>query len=264
MKQRIVTGILAGIVFAGAIVAGSWLYAGLIVLLALIGFHEYVKMNGVSLFHPSSIVGFIGVLLLVLPWDLFGVDQPSVTSVLWLLMFLQLTITVVTKNKVTIDGASLLVLGSLYVGYGFDAMLTVRSIDPHGLYLSFLAFGCIWASDIGAYFVGKAIGRNKLWPSISPNKTIEGSLGGILLSIGVGAVFAWCAPEWIDFGTAIGIAAVSAFAGQMGDLIQSAYKRVRGIKDSGTLLPGHGGVLDRCDSWIIVFPLLVITGLLPV
>lgn len=263
MKQRIVTGVIAGAVFACAIVAGDWIYAALIVLLALIGYREYVTMNGVGLLHPASLLGFAGVLLVVLPWDLMGVEQPSLTAVLWVLMFALLSVTVLTKNKLTIDGASLLLLGSLYVGYGFDAMLTVRSSEMHGLYLSFLAFGCIWASDIGAYFVGRAVGKHKLWPSISPNKTIEGSVGGIVLSLVVGLVFAWCAPDWISVGTAIGIAVISAVAGQLGDLIQSAYKRVRGIKDSGTLLPGHGGVLDRCDSWIIVFPLLVLTGILP-
>jgi phosphatidate cytidylyltransferase len=261
LKQRIVTGVLAGAIFASAVLAGSWVYAVLIVLLALIGFHEYVKMNGVQWFHPSSLLGFIGVMLLVLPWELFGTKQPSVTTVLWVLMFAQLAITVLSKNRWTLDGASLLLLGAFYIGYGFDAMLTVRSIDPHGLYFSCLAFGCIWASDAGAYFVGRAIGRTKLWPSISPNKTVEGAIGGIMLALVVGSVFALCALDWIGLGEALGIAAVCAVAGQIGDLIQSAYKRIRGIKDSGALLPGHGGVLDRCDSWIIVFPLLVLLGL---
>ncbi|MNG11370.1 Phosphatidate cytidylyltransferase [compost metagenome] len=75
--------------------------------------------------------------------------------------------------------------------------------------------------------------------------------------------FAFAAPDTIDMATAIGIAIIAAVAGQMGDLIQSAYKRVRDIKDTGAILPGHGGVLDRCDSWIIVFPLVVLSGLLP-
>src|SRR5262249_22809823 len=122
---------------------------------------------------------------------------------------------------------------------------------------------CNVASDAGAYFVGKAMGRHKLWPSISPNKTIEGSVGGVVLSIITALIFAICAPSIIDIPKALLIGLIVAVAGQLGDLIQSAYKRVRNIKDSGSILPGHGGVLDRFDSWIIVFPLLILTDLIP-
>ncbi|WP_028611002.1 phosphatidate cytidylyltransferase [Paenibacillus harenae] len=264
MKQRIITGVIAGALFIGLTVVGGWLYTGLLVLLAIIGFTEYSRMNGVGWSHPSSLLGYAGVLLFVLPWSDWGIRVPSELTVLWMLAFLLLALTVLTKNKTTIDGAALMLLGALYVGYGFAAMIEVRQVEQHGLFWTFLSFGCIWASDIGAYFAGKAFGRTKLWPSISPNKTIEGAAGGIMLSLLVSALFAWNAPELIDFPKALLIGLVAAVAGQFGDLIQSAYKRVRDIKDTGSLLPGHGGVLDRCDSWIIVFPLLLLTELLPV
>ncbi len=264
MRQRVITGVLAGAFFIGLAIAGGGLYTSLLVLLALIGFSEYVRMNGVAWSHPASLLGFAGVLLFVLPWSTWGIDIPSAQTLLWLLAFLLLAVTVITKNKTTIDGAALMLLGALYVGYGFSAMIEVRLIENHGLFWTFLTFFCIWASDIGAYFSGKAIGRTKLWPAISPNKTIEGSLGGVLFSLIVAAVFAIASPELISFPKALLIGLLAAVAGQFGDLIQSAYKRVRGIKDTGALLPGHGGVLDRCDSWIIVFPLLTLTELLPV
>lgn len=264
LKQRIVTGVLAGAFFIALAIAGGWLYAGLLVLLAIIGFTEYVKMNGQSWNHPVSLLGYAGMLLFVLPWDLWGMEAPSAILIMWILAFLLLTITVVTKNKITIDSAALMLLGALYVGYGFSAMHTVRQIDEHGLFWTFLLLGCIWSSDIGAYFAGRAFGKNKLWPSISPNKTIEGSVGGIVLSLVVAVLFALTAPELVSLPKALLIGLIAAIAGQLGDLIQSAYKRVRDIKDTGRLLPGHGGVLDRCDSWIIVFPLLVLSGLLPI
>jgi len=263
LKQRIITGIAAGVVFVGLTLIGGGFYTALLVCLAVIGFYEYARMNGVEWHHPTSLFGFVAVLLFVLPWDEWGVQAPSVLLLLWILAFLLLAMTVITKNKTTIDGAALMLLGALYVGYGFAAMDQVRRIEGDGLFWTLLSITCIVASDVGAYFFGKAFGRRKLWPSISPNKTIEGSLGGILLALVAAAAYSFADPEIITIGKAVIIGIVAAVAGQFGDLIQSAYKRVRGIKDTGALLPGHGGVLDRCDSWIIVFPLLVLTGLVP-
>ncbi len=220
-------------------------------------------MNGFGPNHPASLIGYAGMLVVLIPWDELGLSFSSSLPIVWLVMFLLLAVTVVTKNRMTIDGAAFVLLGILYVGYGFHTMYVVRSADSHGLLTTLMAFGSIWASDVGAYFAGRAIGRHKLWPSISPNKTIEGSLGGIVLAVAVAALFSLSAPGVIGIGRALLIGLAAAVAGQFGDLIQSAYKRVRGIKDTGAILPGHGGVLDRCDSWLAVFPLLVMTGLLP-
>ncbi|MFD0959516.1 phosphatidate cytidylyltransferase [Paenibacillus chungangensis] len=263
MKQRLITGIVAGAFFLAIMVAGGSYYDTLLIVLAMIGFREYVKMNGVPLLHPASLLGFAGILYIVPPWAGWGVELPSLLTMIWLLAFFLLAITVVTKNAMTIDGAALMLLGAIYVGVGFSAMIEVRGMSPDGLFWTFLSFSCIWASDIGAYFVGRAIGRRKLWPSISPNKTVEGALGGVLLSLLVAVCFALSAPETLSLGHAVLIGLLAAVAGQFGDLIQSAYKRVRGIKDTGAILPGHGGVLDRCDSWIIVFPLLLLCSLIP-
>jgi phosphatidate cytidylyltransferase len=263
VKQRIVTGVTAGIAFLGLTFVGGWAYACLLILLALIGYFEFIRLNGLTLRSPHAVLGLAAMLVIVFPWRLAGIGEPSAEIVIWSLMFALLAITVVSKNSFSLDGAALLLLGAIYVGYGFSEMIEVRSLEPHGLFLTVMAFGCIWASDIGAYFVGRAIGKHKLWPSISPNKTVEGALGGIVLSLVVGVCFYLSASEWISLDRALLIGVVASIAGQLGDLIESAYKRIRNVKDSGRLLPGHGGVLDRCDSWLIVFPLLSLTGLLP-
>lgn len=263
MKQRLITGIVAGALFIALTVIGGGFYIGLVVLLALIGFTEYVRMNGVKRFHPTALLGYGGVLLFVLPWSQWGVVVPADKTVIWALMLLLLALTVVTRNATTIDGAALMLLGAVYIGYGFQAMIQMRGLDEHGLYWTFLSLGCVWASDIGAYFIGRAIGKRKLWPAISPNKTVEGALGGVAFALVVAAAFAMAAPDVASVGQALAIGLAAAVAGQFGDLIQSAYKRVRDIKDTGSLLPGHGGVLDRCDSWLIVFPLLLFSGLIP-
>ncbi|WP_123040076.1 phosphatidate cytidylyltransferase [Cohnella candidum] len=265
MVQRIVTGVVAGAAFAGLLWLGGWYYAALLLVMAFIGYHEYVKLNGQAWARWDVIAAFVGVLLLTLTRlpDGWGIDLPSFETVVWILMFLLLSATVFSKNKTTLEHAALLFLGAVYVGTGFHYMLATREM-PHGIFWSAITFVCIWSSDAGAYFVGKAIGKTKLWPAISPNKTIEGSVGGLVLAIVAGLIFAWCRPEWLGYAQAAAIGAVAAVAGQLGDLIQSAYKRWRGVKDSGQLLPGHGGILDRTDSWLIVFPLVHLLGLLTV
>jgi len=263
LRQRIVTGVLAGTVFGIMTIMGGWYYNGIVLALAIIGFYEYVRLNGFRWHDPIVLPAYVGMLAIAFPWEAADLSAPPASAVIWCLMFALLAVTVLTKNKRTLDGAALMLLGAVYVGYGFSEMIVVRSHELHGLFLTALAFFCIWASDIGAYFVGRAIGRTKLWPSISPNKTIEGAIGGVLVALATGLCFYLAAPERISLEKVLMIGLLAAVAGQLGDLIQSAYKRLRGVKDSGKLLPGHGGVLDRCDSWLIVFPLLSLTGLLP-
>lgn len=126
-------------------------------------------------------------------------------------------------------------------------MCTWEPYDPWPI-LSFLWM--IWANDTGAYIVGKPLGRHKLWPAVSPGKSWEGTIGGVLASAGV----AWAAlgMEWIGLGALIGALSTA------GDLTQSAWKRRRGMKDSGTLLPGHGGIMDRFDGFLLAAPVYVI------
>ncbi|OPA77629.1 phosphatidate cytidylyltransferase [Paenibacillus selenitireducens] len=262
MKQRIITGIIAGIAFLACTVFGGPWYQGLLIVLALIGYYEFVRMNQFKWWSLTSLLGFAGVIYFVFPWK--GFEIRFEPYFIWLLMFLFLTITVFSKNRIDIDRIAVMFLGAVYIGIGFQAMIDARyTADDQGLFWTFLLFGCIWASDSGAYFAGRALGKHKLWPSISPNKTIEGALGGVAIAIAVALVFAWYAPELLSFSKAIGIGLAASVVGQLGDLIQSAYKRVRGIKDTGSLLPGHGGVLDRCDSWLIVFPFVQLLALLP-
>ncbi|MBY9081920.1 phosphatidate cytidylyltransferase [Paenibacillus sp. HN-1] len=265
MKQRLITGVVAGALFLGLCLLGGWWFQLLLTAMALIGYYEFVKMTGLSIKSGSAVLGYAAVLGFMIPWEKLDMSVPLTwVQGVWLLMFLFLCITVFSKNKTDIRIAAMLFIGALYIGTGFSYMAVSRSApDGHGLFWTFLLLCCIWGSDAGAYFVGKAIGRNKLWPAISPNKTVEGAAGGVLISIVIAVIFAALSSGLLTFGQSIMIGLVSAVVGQLGDLVQSAYKRVYGIKDSGTLLPGHGGILDRCDSWIIVFPFIHILTLLP-
>jgi phosphatidate cytidylyltransferase len=251
LKQRIITGLIAGAAFIALLFLGGNWFTALIVLLSMIGYDEYLRMNGLRNYQTAYIIGLMAMLFIILP---ISFDQLSVSSMIWILTLLLLTITVITKNKVTIDQMAQLLLGVIYLGFGFHYMIFTRLMDPHGLFWTLLILACIWATDSGAYFSGMAFGKHLLWPAISPKKTIEGALGGLILSVIIAICFSLVHPELITIVKALGLGIIIAVVGQMGDLIQSAYKRVKGVKDTGAILPGHGGVLDRVDSWLIVFP----------
>ncbi|APB76386.1 MULTISPECIES: phosphatidate cytidylyltransferase [Paenibacillus] len=263
MRQRLITGILAGIFFLAMVLWGGLAYHLLILAMALIGFNEFARMTQVSPFGGTAILGYVSILAFVFPYEPFGLHSPlPIASMLWLVMIAFMIITVGTKNKIPIQMVAILFLGTVYIGFGFSYIAESRHME-HGLLWTFLLLACIWASDAGAYFVGKMAGKTKLWPAISPNKTVEGSIGGIVLALVIALVFAGLSGGLLPWGKAIGIGLSCAVVGQLGDLVQSAYKRVYGIKDSGNLLPGHGGILDRCDSWIVVFPFVHMLMLLP-
>ena len=140
----------------------------------------------------------------------------------------------------------------LFVVLPFSYIVRLDEIEPVGRQLVLFTLVLVWAGDMLAYFIGKSLGRVPMAPALSPQKTWEGALGNILASMIVAVLFA----KWMqtDVITLLVIAGVANIAGQAGDLIESAYKRGAAVKDSGGLLPGHGGMLDRIDSLILATP----------
>ena len=149
-------------------------------------------------------------------------------------------------------------------GYWPESGFALRDL-PQGLTVTLLAFFCIWAADIGAYTVGRLIGKTRL-SDISPKKTVEGALFGTIGSMSVGTVGAWSLnwPYWLLSGAMLGL--LIGVTSILGDLTESMMKRDAGVKDSGQLIPGHGGILDRADSYVFTAPLVYfyVTLLLPV
>jgi phosphatidate cytidylyltransferase len=149
--------------------------------------------------------------------------------------------------------------GILYIGWLLGYAVALRHVDGGRNWLFFALF-CTFGSDTAAFFTGRAIGRHKLAPSISPGKTWEGTTGGLLGAVGVGLLFLLDTPvslaAQLTVWQAGALALLVSVFGQMGDLVESLFKRNVGAKDSGRLMPGHGGILDRMDS--VVFAIVIV------
>jgi phosphatidate cytidylyltransferase len=142
--------------------------------------------------------------------------------------------------------------GIMFVVLPFSAVVRLHGVDVWGRWLLLFTVVLVWVGDTAAYFVGLGIGRWKMAPQTSPNKTWEGAIANFLGALFVAAVFGY----WTKFPPEhmLAMAAVASVAGQLGDLFESAWKRSAGVKDSGTILPGHGGMLDRIDALILAAP----------
>jgi phosphatidate cytidylyltransferase len=151
----------------------------------------------------------------------------------------------------------LAVMGAVYGGVMLSALVKLRQL-PSGAVWIFLALAVTWANDTGGYFAGRAFGKHKLYPRISPSKTVEGAIGGMAFSVlwGLG-VFKWGLPDVPLWGGAV-IGLGASILGPLGDLSESAMKRAYGAKDSGKLLPGHGGMLDRLDALLFTAPFVLL------
>lgn len=256
MKQRIMTAVIAGAIFVPFVIIGKLPLVLFTFLLASIGIFELLRMRKISIFSFPGLISILMVYLFILPDAYNGLLkewQVSKMEIGLLAVLLYLTYMVASKNRFTFDDVAFSVLSVLYLGVGFHFFVEIREWNI--IYLIYSLF-IIWATDSGAYFIGRAIGKRKLWPEISPNKTVEGFIGGIVCAVIVSVLFtAFGYIEWSIIAIALTTIVLSVF-GQIGDLVESALKRYYGVKDSGKLLPGHGGILDRFDSLLFVWPLL--------
>lgn len=257
MKQRIITAVVAAALFLPIVYVGGLPFVFLTYLLATVGLYELFSMRKLSFFSIHGLLTAFLLWVILIPseyqnWTFalpFTKQELGVAFILLLLMY-----TVITKNRYTFEEAAFSALAAAYVGIGFYFFMETRLLG--GLVYIFYTLFMIWATDSGAYFIGKAIGRKKLWPEISPNKTVEGSIGGIVCAMMIGALFISFSDIPANFFAFLAITIVLSSFGQIGDLVESALKRHFNVKDSGKILPGHGGILDRFDSWLFVFPLL--------
>ncbi|WP_181348696.1 phosphatidate cytidylyltransferase [Thalassobacillus sp. CUG 92003] len=256
MKQRTISSVFYVLIILSMVLLGGTPFQVFVYTLATIGLYELMRMKKIARYSVSSIIAMVLMWCLMLPEQqlITGLEIAISKAELTLLaVLLLLSYTVLVKNKFTFDDAGFLLISVIYVGMGFNYLIET---EMAGIHYVFYALFVVWATDTGAYLFGRAFGKTKLWPKISPKKTVEGAIGGIVLACVVALIFQWVEPVHAStFLTLLVTVFVSIF-GQIGDLVESAFKRHYAVKDSGNILPGHGGVLDRFDSLIFILPLL--------
>lgn len=256
MKKRIITAMIALLIFVPFVLYGGLPFNLLTYAMATIALIELLKMHR-TIKMGVTVLSLVFLWLILNPQMEINIFEVSFTKIEMIILFIMLLLmyTVISKNKFTFEDAGFVLIASIYVGIGFYFLIMTRSVGlNYVLYVLFV----IWATDTGAYFCGNAFGKNKLWPEISPKKTIEGAIGGIVVATIVGIMFHAIHPFNHSMLLIISISIIISIIGQIGDLVASAYKRHYRVKDSGHLMPGHGGILDRMDSLLFVLPFLYV------
>ena len=180
----------------------------------------------------------------------------SVATVVIVFVALAVHLLVYAKQEMVLPSLGATVFALLYIPFLISHVLLLFRV-PSGRQWIFLLFFVVFSCDTGAYYVGHRWGRHKLWPAVSPGKTIEGAIGGLLSSVAMSLLVGMLLPlDVATVGFLLALGFVLAFVGQVGDLMESMLKRVGQVKDAGGILPGHGGLLDRLDSLIFAFPVV--------
>jgi phosphatidate cytidylyltransferase len=242
--SRIVVALVLLPLVLGVVWLGGWWLFAIAVVGGLIALHELYTM-GRGL-RPIVIGGYVGLVL-----TLLGAESGEVS---WLVggMFATLLVAFVVygfsdARPSATAAISLTLLGVVWVGGGLGCLMLLRAIPENGRLVIFTVLLTVFADDTAAYFVGRTIGRHKMAPKISPGKSWEGFVGGTIAAMAV-AFFAMYDQGYLTNLEAVALGAAVALSSTLGDLFESAIKRDLGVKDSGRLLAGHGGVLDRIDS----------------
>lgn len=263
LQKRVVFGGIAFAIFLPFLLMGGTAFQFFVSLLAMIAVGELIKMNGLA---PNSIEGMLTMLasvVLTLPLENFLTFLPTDGNytAYAIVVFLLLGSIVFNFGQYNYSDVVFPIASSFYIGIGFHNLILAR-ID--GLNKIFFALLIVWATDIGAYLIGRQIGRRKLLPRVSPNKTVEGFVGGILSAVVVALIFLIFDKSLLagySLGMMLLLVVIFSIFSQFGDLVESAIKRHFGVKDSGKIIPGHGGILDRFDGMIFVFPIMHFFGL---
>ncbi len=231
MKQRVITAVIALIIFLPLLYLGGIPFDILVTLMGIVAMSEFLIMKKKLLVSFEAIVSFLLMLSILLPvfWAGFW-TQDTLGGSFYLLALVMLVYTVISKNRFSFDDAGVLLLGGLYAGLGFRFMMLARA---ESLWMMLYALLIVWVTDSGAYLIGRKIGKNKLAPHISPNKTWEGSIGGSLSAVVIVGAYLYFVQAAFpySFSTMLLWTLVFSVGGQLGDLIESAFKRHYGVKE---------------------------------
>ena len=267
LMVRTLSGLVLVAVFVGAVLGSQWSFGALLLLILVGGQTEFYKLARETGLSPQRWMGLaVGVLLFALNFIVFRQFSRSVTdeaggAVLYLLLYIGLLLPTLfvcelfRRSATPLANLGATLLGVLYVAVPLSLLLYVPVLAGDGVWrpetvLCYIFI--IWANDVFAYLVGMTFGRHRLCERLSPKKSWEGFFGGLAgaVATGLAAAYALDANYWVWGGLAL----VASLSGVAGDLVESMFKREAGVEDSGQVIPGHGGVLDRFDALLLSAP----------
>ena len=271
LMVRTLSGLVLVAVFVGAVLGSQWSFGALLLLILVGGQTEFYKLARETGLSPQRWMGLaVGVLLFALNFIVFRQFSRSVTdeaggAVLYLLLYIGLLLPTLfvcelfRRSATPLANLGATLLGVLYVAVPLSLLLYVPVLAGDGVWrpetvLCYIFI--IWANDVFAYLVGMTFGRHRLCERLSPKKSWEGFFGGLAGAVAMGYAAARVLDA--DVWAWLGLALVAAATGVLGDLVESMFKRAAGVKDSGNLIPGHGGVLDRFDALLLSAPFVFV------
>ncbi len=263
---RVLTGAVFGIVLLGAILYGHTSFGALFTIVAMLSvnelsnlIHEYKKTTFSTL---AAVLGGGYLFFAFYSMTHLGVENRTLLFAPYAFLVAYTFVRqLYNKENCSLDNYAYFTLTQLYAALPFALLNILSTVGADGSTYSFIMplsiFVFIWCNDTGAFFVGCSIGRHKMWERVSPKKTWEGTIGGVVVAAIAGFVMSHFFTQ-LNMLQWMGLAIAVAIAGTYGDLIESCIKREMGIKDSGNILPGHGGFLDRFDSTLLAAPVAMI------
>jgi phosphatidate cytidylyltransferase len=253
LVQRVITGLVLGVVITTSVLFLPTIYAaGVLALLWVAGAWEWAGLAKLGSVGRSIYVLLFVLALGVIAWQPLSLAAVDVVLLVALAGWALALVGILTFPR-PINLGAVVVAGPVALLPAWATLVFVHGLPQSGPALALLAMALVWAADVGAYAAGRLVGRVKLAPRVSPGKTWEGVGGGVLLALAV----AWAASGWLHLPLLplLAVAAPTALVSVVGDLTLSMLKRNVGLKDTGRLLPGHGGVMDRIDGLIAAVPM---------
>ncbi len=248
LRQRVLTSIVSLPLFIAAIWFGNPWFTFWMTAVAILCGIEFYRMASHHKIQPITYLGILVIVLLVVSPHYpdttikpFLITLAIIVSLIWLLFR--------SPKEQAFDNWAWTMAGILYIGWTISYWIDLRSLEAGGKWVFWILFTTI-ANDTSAYFIGRAWGKYSLATAISPNKTWEGAIGGLLAGVLISLIFSLLFSLPVNYWQAALLGCIISILAQLGDLVESLLKRNAGVKDSGKLFPGHGGILDRMDSFI--------------
>jgi phosphatidate cytidylyltransferase len=260
--QRVIVSVINIPLILAACYFGGWFFLLFVLAIGLVSYYEFFLLAKKKNMYPQLVTGMAGVAIFIFNQYKHFLD---VYPFLILIVFFVTLVELFRNRGSAIYNIGSTLLGIFYIGLFLSAMLGLRELYPpvdslyqRGGFLIISVFASIWICDSAAYYIGTPFGKHKLFPRVSPKKSWEGAVAGFLFAIIAFIAAKYIVLDFLSLSSSIALGVIVGIFGQIGDLIESLFKRDAGVKDSSSLIPGHGGILDRFDSILYSAPLLLL------